>query len=988
MRAGSKIIVVAFLFLVRYSLVHAQVKGDLIEQSLDLKFPFTITQFSTKHGLPQNQVVHIAPKKNGNLLLGTANGIVEYNGIAFKSFIPDDRYKTNIFTALFWHEPTQQLFGQQTDGLLSLVYPGQKVYGKYCSQLKDDSLFSIGPGGKIFKSVITARGPSFDEVGSSGVKGSLFIFRHQRSYYLGTINGLFVYNEKTQKTTKILDGIFLGMAFNPYNKKLYVIEATNIYVLDKKPEVFLTMDQPNGHFQDIAFTETGEHCISTNVGLYIVGKGNVRLYDKKAGMPSQTLLSLYYNATDRCLYMGTSEKGLLRLQFKSCFTYSAKEGFPETCFLNSIVQASTGEMLIAGSCGNIFQVDSDSVFTYTPVTADYCSLGEADGKIYAGTWGSGLKVIRDKELLTTINEQNGQLPHNNVHSFFKDSKGYYWVGTGMGIACGRSEAEIRPFLRDKITQLVLCFYERRNGEICIGGSNGLYLLDKKHQLIQHLDKKQGLLGKEVRGLYEDREGKLWIGMYDGGVYCYEKGKLTHVGPQKNAMLDIDAFCFAPDGHGYLYISSNHGLWRAREKDLNDFYRGKIPYLVPFFYSEEDGILNTEFNGGFQNNYLRTKNNHLYFSNMQGLIEVVPEIPAFRKLQPVMQDIFVNEKKVNGIQEALPRNTSSIRFDFSSNGFPDRYNVYYQYKIERNNEQGEWSALQRNGSVNFNALQHGNYTFTLRAIDAFNDRNPSELKYTFEISPYFYETAWFFILFGLAFLSVIALFGRTRMRTFKRKAEEKERHRRQLAELEIKAIHDRMNPHFVFNSLNSIKYYLSVNDHENANKYLDGFSILLRKFTEYSNQNFITVREEMEIITTYVRLEQMRMSNAFESRIDIDPAALDKQIPTINIQPFVENAIKHGIAHSTKHCYLHISIKVNNGVLYCVVDDNGIGRKRSQEINAGRQKHQSRGLKMVEEKKLIIQDVYKINVTIDIHDKVNEQGEAAGTTVTIKIPIKS
>ena len=144
---------------------------------------------------------------------------------------------------------------------------------------------------------------------------------------------------------------------------------------------------------------------------------------------------------------------------------------------------------------------------------------------------------------------------------------------------------------------------------------------------------------------------------------------------------------------------------------------------------------------------------------------------------------------------------------------------------------------------------------------------------------------------------------------------------------------------------------------------------------------------MEIIGTYVQLERMRMSGAFEAHISIDPQTMDKQIPTINIQPFVENAIKHGIAHSTKPCYLHISIHEKEGVLYCVVEDNGIGRKKSQEINAGRQKHVSRGLKMVEEKSAIIRDVYKINITIDIHDKMNEQGEPAGTTVTIKIPVK-
>jgi hypothetical protein len=247
MRAGSKITVVAFFLVIAFGSACAQVKGDLIERSLDLKFPFTITQFSTKHGLPQNQVVHITPKKNGNLLIGTANGIVEYNGVEFKSFIENKDYKSNIFLDLFWHEGTQQLFGQQTDGLLSLVYPGNKVYGHYTSQMQNDSLFSIDPGGKIFSSSITGSGPSFKEIGSSGIKSALFIFRDRSRYYIGTINGLFVYDEKTKKTARLIEGIFYKMVRDPYTRKLYAVESMNIYELGPDPKIFFTLDQTSGH---------------------------------------------------------------------------------------------------------------------------------------------------------------------------------------------------------------------------------------------------------------------------------------------------------------------------------------------------------------------------------------------------------------------------------------------------------------------------------------------------------------------------------------------------------------------------------------------------------------------------------------------------------------------------------------------------------------------------------------------------------------------
>lgn len=965
--------------------VHSQVKGHLIEESLDLQFPFTVYQFSTKEGLPQNQVVSMVAKKNGNLVISTANGIVEYNGIGFRPFIDRDEYKSTIVWYLFWHEKSSQLIGQRGDGITCLLYPTYQSLGHYVSYLQGDDLYCIDPKGKIFRTWVNDF--QMEEVGHSHVENCNRLYYKNGKFYIATSNELFLYDPASKSCQLILEGKVLRFVENAYNKELYVVEKNRVYRLKGK-QVTSVFDiiGTDVSCQDIAFTETGQMYVATTKGLYKKGKDYIELYNKKNGLPAQYFQTILYNQADRSLYLGSSDKGLLRLQFKDCYSYSSKNGLRESCYITSIIRSEPGEVLLASSqC--IYRIVEDTIVPYGNNEGNYCMLSEVDGKIYAGTWGTGIHVLENGKRTGTI-AVNNQQPNYGVHSMYKDSRGTVWIGTSAGVLKGKNPETATPYLADQLRQSTICFYECRNGNLCIGGNNGLYILDTHHTIIKHLGKNEGLKGKEVRGLYEDHEGKLWIGTYGGGIYCYEKGKLTSISKIKNAMLDTDAFCFAPDGYGYLYITSNHGLWRIKEKDLNSFYRGHLPYLVPFCYSEEEGILNTEFNGGFQNNFLKTKPGHLYFPNLQGVVVVFPEQPVKHELIPVLDRIYVDDSLVDAIKDVLPRNTQSIRLEFSSNVFLSKYNVYYQYLIRRNGQEGEWSALQKNTSITLNQLQQGKYEVSVRAIDAFNNREPKELKFVFDIQPYFYETTWFWVIIVIIFLLTTIIIGRMRVQMYRRKAEEKERYKRQLAELELKALHDRMNPHFVFNSLNSIKYYLSVNDRDKANRYLDGFSMLLRKFTEYGNQNFITVRREMEIIGTYIELEKMRMNNAFESRISIDPSVLDAYIPTITLQPFVENAIKHGIAHASHSCFLSISIQAQDSdMIRCVIEDNGIGRKRSQEINATRVYHISSGLNMVEEKKHIVEALFNIGISIEIEDKYAANRAATGTKVTIIIPQK-
>lgn len=191
----------------------------------------------------------------------------------------------------------------------------------------------------------------------------------------------------------------------------------------------------------------------------------------------------------------------------------------------------------------------------------------------------------------------------------------------------------------------------------------------------------------------------------------------------------------------------------------------------------------------------------------------------------------------------------------------------------------------------------------------------------------------------------------------------------------------MNPHFVFNSLNSIKYYLSINDQKNADLFIDDFALLLRNFLDYSNLNFISIDKEIQLLTSYLNLEKMRMNDAFDFEIK---ALLDSSliIPTILIQPFVENAVKHGITHADKKCKLSINFSLKSNKIYCVIEDDGVGREFSKKINARIQSHESKGLNLVKDKINMLKQQYQLDIKLEMIDKP----ESTGTIICLVIPV--
>ena len=221
-------------------------------------------------------------------------------------------------------------------------------------------------------------------------------------------------------------------------------------------------------------------------------------------------------------------------------------------------------------------------------------------------------------------------------------------------------------------------------------------------------------------------------------------------------------------------------------------------------------------------------------------------------------------------------------------------------------------------------------------------------------------------------------------------KEKEKYDKELAELKISSLRSQMNPHFIFNSLNSIKLYIINNEKENAVYYLNKFSKLIRKILATTREKEISLSDEIETMDLYVNIENIRFNNEIEFVVNTDRNLnLDTiKIPSLILQPFLENAIWHGLSSKKDNKKLNLTIeKENDSHVKITITDNGIGRKRSAEINKQKlHKKNSIGIKLTEERLSNFAKDFQYNYSITFTDLYNEDKKSTGTEVSLKIPL--
>jgi len=335
----------------------------------------------------------------------------------------------------------------------------------------------------------------------------------------------------------------------------------------------------------------------------------------------------------------------------------------------------------------------------------------------------------------------------------------------------------------------------------------------------------------------------------------------------------------------------------------------------------------------------------------------------------------NFRAISGNTIELSEDETDLSLYFSTLTFTDKQKIFYRYKFK---EDKHWNLLDNTPELSLNHIAPGNYDLIIQAGNHLGQWQSKSLEFNVIAQPPFYKANWFYVLIGLLIVAIMIAINRYLLHRQRKEAE----YQQQLKEAEMLTLRTQMNPHFMFNTLNSINSFIIENKREAASGYLTTFSKLMRSILEFSKEAFIPLDDEIRTLGLYLELEAVRLEHSFDYTISMDKELKDDmiQIPPLILQPFVENAIWHGLRHKEQgNLYVKVN-KESEDILKIRIEDDGIGRKAAGELKKKQTHHKSYGIDITIQRLEMLHPKNKVQI-IDLTDA---QGNSLGTAVDITI----
>jgi len=674
--------------------------------------------------------------------------------------------------------------------------------------------------------------------------------------------------------------------------------------------------------------------------------------------------------------------------------------------------------------------------------------------LWIGT-SEGIAILDRSTGVYTNYRPNGPIPrflHDSlngrpIQALCCDRQGNIWIGM-LGKLCvfnPRSKENFRVFYPEQnkkslsgnnITSIVC----DKNGDMLIASrGGGLSIYNSKSGEFTNFkdDSVLTLLNDQINVVFEDNRGIIWLGMRNSGLIKFDRstGKLQNFTKKvkDTASLSATYVCSITQDHkGIIWIgtagglcrfdqttqsfttfSERHGLpngrimqllvddkdriWMGTNRGISMLNESRTAFTN---YDPSDGLQGWEFS---ESSGFKTHDGFFCYGGTNGFNMFRPD--SIKKnvfIPPVMLrsiKIFDQPLNINSPLSIL----KSLRLSYKQNFFSFEFAALNYDHPEKNQYacqlipfDKKMVQLGTSHSISYTNVPAGEYKLKVKASNNDGVWNETEYELGLSIAPPFWATIWFRTFVIILVLGVIFLLFRLREDRIKKEQARQTAINKEVAEIRMSALQSQMNPHFIFNSLNSIQHLISIREKEEAISYLSKFSRLIRKMLENSRETTVSVRNEVELLELYIQLEQLRFGNKFDYHIAVDERIdiENSQIPPLLIQPHVENAILHGLVSRNEKGNLWLSIEKNDGLLICKIEDNGIGRKRAHEIEETKiSRHKSLGIKVTDERISAWSTLldYKMQVLIEdlFEPDKSSKGlrQPSGTRVTISIPLK-
>jgi len=938
----------------------------LCSLSVNFAQSFPYRHYTIKDGLPNTNILSFSQDDKGFVWISTQNGLSRFDGYTFNNFTlsDDNPLKDNIQTTgkdkIFFLVDKKGVYSFDAAGSKNIYSELKQEFGLNKFLIVNDLLylfsdnnFYIVRNNKIIDSVlITPRSSKDSKILSVCVK-------NDNAVLIGTTYGLFIYehNKLNPYSEKIKlpvysinedpeNNIWIGSTDKiiKLNNNGTISQQINIKIYQPYPIENLLVD----NFSNIWFS-------IKNYGLFVMSNGQTIHIGANLGF-GKSQVNFIRKDSEKNIWVGTYGKGLY------CFHDIYIKNFNEIDnlsheFVSCLSLDGKGRLLIGAM--NSIDLFQDNVIEN--LETDFYSYTKeiqkgANNNVFVAC------ISNNNGLLKIINNNNNNyyfitassvLPDINnslLAGDWQNNINYYEVSNN-GLSFVRS---ISLFHRkERINKI----FRDPGNNIWVGSVSGLSLIQDNQ--IKYFEDSE-LLDCPVNDIKTDKDNNIWFAT-DKGLSKFDGRNWFRFKSIQNYDLKSSTSIIF-DKRGLMWVSNPEGLAR--------FDQNKITY-----WDENSGLAGNEIYSICYDS-LR---NCMWVGTNEGIsrlnLDQYDEL-EYNPLRIFIDKIFLDDSLVQNSNIELNID-NTIRAEFLSLNYPKSEKIIYQYKFKDLDE--DWNETT-NPFMEFSSLSPGSYNLLIRSHTLNREwNNPVEL--TFVVKTPFYKSIYFYFSVILIVVSLVIYLADRRIRQARLKDKENNEIEEKISTLKHQALAAMMNPHFIFNSLTSIQYFINSNDVEGANEYLAKFAKLIRLNLESAEKGFITINEELERLKVYLLLEKMRFGNSLTYTIKLDNEIdiNNTQIPNMVIQPFVENALWHGILPKNNGGEINIIFeKYNPDKLRITIADNGIGYKKGLEMK--KPGHISKGMKIIEDRLSLLNQGKGSLITIQDLNEIEK--DLSGTIVKI------
>ncbi|NSL85306.1 histidine kinase [Chitinophaga sp. Mgbs1] len=965
------------------------------------------TRYTVRDGLAGSAVYDALQDKNGYIWFATSQGVSRFDGKTFRNFSREDGLPDNEILKLYLDRHNNIWF-ISLSGLVSVFYNGairQMNDFKGVISITEDPITNSIQLLSGFTEGLTEKYGYYQSPNISGqwqFKRTIITVRHISSP-LPFLKGV---SAKTGYYFSVRDASNYGLSVKNYNSGKtvsYSFPSSNHGgFLPLMLKSLIAVDRQRNDIvfcTDSVFEADGNHMKL----LFSLRPLGLQYVDVNA----------IYLENSNTLWLCTRNKGLLQVQHFRSPARTVRSFFPKVYCTGLIKDRENGYWITTHAEGVYYLPDLEAHYntgTSDPIQKEVKCLTATPFRPLIAGFGNGelLSFEKDNRQYKPVNIQ----PHENRNNRILDIRPYkqrqLLVASDYGLHLVMPDNKSRTLVSwmgvkatyiasDTLVYLATGFgaftFTPQSGEhkkffaqrtTCINGIgpqvywgtlNGLYTL-VNDSIISLKDTYPGL-GESIKHIAIAPDSAIWLATQQG-VVILKDGKLTTI-RRKDGLASNLCKHILTEGDT-AWVSTDKGVSRLIYK----WQSGALSYTL-YNIDENDGLISPDAN------QTALSGKYLAIATSEGLCF----IPRNNNRQAIPHPLINISSIINGDAEMPYQDT--VRIDYRKNllrihlsgiSFRSGKQLSYQYRF-RNLDTGWINSA--NNLLEFSQLPFGIHTFEVRTIDRWGNKSNQVRNMTVVVAPPFWKTQWFM---AAAFILAILLTGGIIYSYFifrQRQTNKTYQLRKRMADMELMGLKAQINPHFIFNCLSSIQHYILQANITNANLYLHKFATLMREILHLSTTADLTLEEELKILQLYLDLEKLRLGERMQFRISVTNGIVpaDLYLPPMIIQPYLENAVKHGTpASATEPLRINVHFSLSDNYLLCTIEDNGIGIAAGKERKYASPDYRPSGNHITASRINIINTFQDDKIQLEITDKKEKGLPGTGTIIRLFFPLSN